>query len=375
MALADHNGLRIALCAVVGAVCLPQPAIAQGVDMGCSPTVANPCGPRPSPPVWVPQHNPAADRHEEIRVKLERVMVEATKHPSPQARLEAYSYASSLCRELLEIENTPHLRDLLSQAETMTTWYSGVVDARNKNYLSARNKLMDAYRARRDLFSKEDSDFIGEVVMLYTSTLPNSTRIYPVPSEPGVAWRQLNCTASIMRRAIAGVMESADYRSLRQMSDEARKAMDGGELSMPCQPAPPLPVAFALPEEREKLKTVQAQIIDKAQLLGARMEQREAGLSEQARKAMKKVQAATPATGMKPETEIERLRRVQLALNRINEVKLDGKSVEAIQAQEKDRVDMGKLLLATEKIEKGNIDLGIDLSGGTSRGQRGSPSP
>ena len=176
------------------------------------------------------------------------------------------------------------------------------------------------------------------------------------------AWRQLNCAAYIMRHALAGVMESGDYRNLRELSGEASKAMDGGRLSVQCTPAPPFPRGSGAAPDMEKLKQAQVQMIGKAQSLGARMEQREAVLSEPARKAMKDVQASAPAAGARPETDIERLRRVQRALNRINETKLDGKSTEAIRQQEKDRAAMGRLLLVAEKIEKGDVDLGIDLA-------------
>ncbi len=176
------------------------------------------------------------------------------------------------------------------------------------------------------------------------------------------AWRQLNCAAYIMRHALAGVMESADYRNLRDLSGEASKAMDGARLSVQCAPAPPFPRGSGAAPDMEKLKQAQVRMIDKAQAIGARMEQREAALPEPARKAMKDVQASAPAASARPETDIERLRRVQLALNRINETKLDGKSTEAIRQQEKDRADMGKLLLVAEKIEKGDVDAGIDLA-------------
>lgn len=176
------------------------------------------------------------------------------------------------------------------------------------------------------------------------------------------AWQQLNCAAFIMRHALAGVIEGGDYRNLRELAGEASKVADGGRPSVQCNPAPPFPRGSGTAPDIEKLKQVQTQMIDKAQSIGTRMEQREAALPDPARKAMKEMQAAAPTTGAKPETDIERLRRVQLALNRVNETKLDGKTTTAIQQQEKDRAEMAKLLLVAEKIEKGNVDVGINLT-------------
>jgi hypothetical protein len=176
------------------------------------------------------------------------------------------------------------------------------------------------------------------------------------------AWQQLNCAAFIMRHALAGVIDGGDYRNLRDLAGEASKVADGGRPSVQCNPAPPFPRGSGTAPDMEKLKQVQTQMIDKAQSIGTRMEQREAALPDPARKAMKEMQAAAPVAGAKPETDIERLRRVQLALNRVNETKLDGKTTTAIQQQEKDRAEMAKLLLVAEKIEKGNVDIGINLT-------------
>jgi len=176
------------------------------------------------------------------------------------------------------------------------------------------------------------------------------------------AWQQLNCAAFIMRHALAGVIDGGDYRNLRDLAGEASKVADGGRPSVQCNPAPPFPRGSGTAPDMEKLKQVQTQMIDQAQSIGSRMEQREAALTDPARKAMKDVQAAAPAAGAKPETEIERLRRVQLALNRVNETKLDGKTTTAIQQQEKDRAEMTKLLLVAEKIEKGNVDVVYNMT-------------
>lgn len=152
-------------------------------------------------------------RFEKIRVDVERVMSDAKKYSSPQARLEAYYHARDLYREQQAIRDSATLRDLLAQVEAQITWYSGVVEARKKNYMTARDKLSAAYKARPDLFNDEHLKYIAEVNRLLINTLPNSARAIEVPSQEAVALekrrltkRDAELTAAIDRdlRAIQG---------------------------------------------------------------------------------------------------------------------------------------------------------------------------
>lgn len=151
--------------------------------MGCSPTVANPCtgGGTPPPSSGHDQYVPppvdtGQERYEKIGAEVRRVLAVAKTHASPQARLEAYTHARDLYRQQQAIQDSHALREAIAQAEAMITWYGGVQEVGNKNYLRARDKLMAAYKARPELFTDADFKYIAEINQRLLATQPNMSR-------------------------------------------------------------------------------------------------------------------------------------------------------------------------------------------------------
>lgn len=203
------------------------------------------------------------------------------------------------------------------------------------------------------------------------------SEIRPLPTGSGqsnpTAWAQLHCSASIAKYGLEAALKG-DYLEQRYLFNEVFKALNGAKTSVVCDPAPPFPALRGRSVDLDRLRNVQHGMIERAGVIAARMEQRETSLPRETRDALRIAQSAPPP-GNRPETNIERLRRIQAEINRINSTKIDGNTVEVIRQQEKDRTEIVKTVLINEKIQNGNLDLGIDLSADTGSRRRRSEVP
>ena len=179
------------------------------------------------------------------------------------------------------------------------------------------------------------------------------------------AWKQLNCAAAISGYAFAALSNSGkpDYDEFRNLASEAMKALNGEPLGVQCPAARPYPDFKKGAMTLEQAKAAEKKILDRAVVIAERMRQRGDKFA---------VPSAPAPAG---ETADEKLRRVQRELNEVNSRKITGKTQAEIDRQERDRKALADLILANNRLEKGELtSVSVDLSeDGGSRSQRRKP--
>lgn len=294
-------------------------ALSQMRDMGCSPTLANPCtggsGSSGGGGYSAPSYDYEAERRqqEEQAAEAERVRQEEVRRQEAEDRRrkeEAEKQAAFI-----------RSRDEAARSLKGSSFSGGLKG-------SSQLELKDAMRE-----------------------LKGSSQVSPDKSKQVVAWKQLHCAASIAGYALSALQTRGDYKEFGTLSTEALKALDGQRLNVECRSAPPFPDLRGKPVDLDRIKDAERNILTRA-----------AAIADRAKQRGDTPQALTPPTTAQAETQEEKLRRVQRELNAINSQKVTGKTQQQINQQEKDRQDLAQLVLINNGIEKGNLtNVSVDL--------------
>jgi hypothetical protein len=174
-----------------------------------------------------------------------------------------------------------------------------------------------------------------------------SPRDRPTPGLQGdqAAWKQLHCAAALSGYAFAAVKQSTpDYQESSFLLAQASNALNGQSLNVECPAAPAFPDMRSRAVDMNQVRESEKTLINRAVVVVERMKQRNAPAT------------VLPETAKKePETSDDKLRRVQRELNQANSQKISGKTKAEIDAQEQDRKELTKLILANERLEKGEL--------------------
>lgn len=184
----------------------------------------------------------------------------------------------------------------------------------------------------------------------------------PAPGIQGAhsAWKQLNCAAALSGYALAAVKQTQpDYQESTYLLAQASNALNGQTLNVECPATAPFPDLRGRKVDMEQAKDSEKKIIERAVVVVARMKQR----SEPA-------EASPVPAKNAPESADEKVRRVQRELNQANSQKITGQTKADIDAQEQDRKELTKLILANERLEKGDFSNVIADTQETARTRR-----
>ncbi len=150
----------------------------------------------------------------------------------------------------------------------------------------------------------------------------------------------------------AANFQEPDYQEFSFLANQALNALNGQALGVACPAAPPFPDQRGRAVDVDKVKGAQKNILTRAVAIAERMKQRG---------DPPPVSADSAITA--GETAEEKMRRVQRELNRNNEKKITGKTRQEIEQQERDRKELARLILANNRLEKGELtNVGVDLS-------------
>lgn len=165
-------------------------------------------------------------------------------------------------------------------------------------------------------------------------------------AKQAAAWKQLHCAASIAKSALAALQADVDYNEFGYLSVEASKALDGQRTDVVCEKAPAFPNSSGKTVNMDRVIATERQLLARATVIAERMKQRgdKPGAAQQPK-------PKPPAN----ETPGEKMRRVQLELNKFNEVKNTGKTKEETAQQEKDRKELAKLVIDNNNLESGKL--------------------
>lgn len=169
----------------------------------------------------------------------------------------------------------------------------------------------------------------------------------PAPGMRGehAAWKQLNCAAALSGYAFAAVRQTPpDYQESAYLLAQASNALNGQVLNVECPVAAPLPDLRGRKVDMDQAKDSEKKIIERAVVVVARMKQRDEPAG-----------ASSALARNVPESADEKVRRIQRELNQANSQKITGKTKADIDAQEQDRKELTKLILANERMEKGEF--------------------
>lgn len=171
---------RVAVLAVslIGALLIlyAPAAMAQGVDMGCSPTLANPCvssggnsgdhsGARAAGARargWVDCNIFGVDCPDEDSKRIER----NARYDAIRARVSAawdrneFREVLRLLREQQTLRDGPNVLDMISSAEALIVWYDGIAAEQNKDYATAISNYRQALARKPEIFTPENRTYI-----------------------------------------------------------------------------------------------------------------------------------------------------------------------------------------------------------------------
>ena len=175
--------------------------------------------------------------------------------------------------------------------------------------------------------------------------LRRGDKAVPGVQGPQAAWKQLHCAAALSGYAFAAVKQATpDYQESSFLLAQASNALNGQSLNVECPAAPPFPDLRGRAVDMEQVREEEKKLIGRATVIVDRLKQRGVPVAVSAEPAVKE-----------PESPNEKLRRVQRDLNKANDVKLTGKTKTEIDQQEQDRKELTKLILANERLEKGEF--------------------
>lgn len=186
--------------------------------------------------------------------------------------------------------------------------------------------------------------------------LKGSTKATPDPSKQATAWRQVHCAASIFKYALNALTTKGDYDEYGTLSVEAMKALDGKPIDVQCEAAPNVPTVGGGEVDVEKLQAAEKKLIERGDALASRM--KATAVPAQAPKAAEPAPTQQPCTG----TKTERMKCTQSRLNDVNSKKILGQTTAAISDEEKNRQELGKLVLINSGLEKGDLSVIVNTS-------------
>ena len=182
--------------------------------------------------------------------------------------------------------------------------------------------------------------------------LRDSDRVTRDLQGPQAAWKQLNCAAALSGYALAALSNpTPDHQESSFLMEQALNALNGQTLGVECPVAPRFPNSHGRAVDMHQGKEAEKKILISAMAIAERMKQRD----------------SQPAVSSVPdqtakETPDEKMRRIQRELNEINSKKITAKTQQGIDQQEMDRKALAKLILANNRIEKGEfVSVGVDI--------------
>jgi hypothetical protein len=206
--------------------------------------------------------------------------------------------------------------------------------------------------------------------------LRDSDRVARDVQGPQAAWKQLHCAAALSGYAFAALskpmqgkpsenFQDPDYQEFSFLAKEALNALNGQTLGVACPAAPPFPDLKGRAVDMNKVKEAEKKILGRALVIAERMKQRS-----------DKPAASTEAAQSANETPDEKMRRVQRELNQANSRKINGKTQQEIDQQERDRKELARLILANSRLEKGELTaVSVEMPKEEARGARRKPVP
>jgi hypothetical protein len=185
--------------------------------------------------------------------------------------------------------------------------------------------------------------------------LRGSDRVARDVQGPQAAWKQLHCAAALSGYAFAALskptqgkpaenFQDPDYQEFSFLANQALNALNGQALGVACPAAPPFPDLKGRAVDMDQVKEAEKKILNRALVIAERMKQR----------GDKPAASPGPAQAAN-ETPDEKMRRVQRELNQANSRKITGKTQQEIDQQERDRKELARLILANNRLEKGEL--------------------
>lgn len=350
--------LRVALWTTLGVACLTPvvPALAQGRDMGCSPTVANPCRvPSPSPaPAASGSRAPSYD-HEAARRAQEAAADAERKRRAEEDRTERERLAGEKRKK--EEQDAEFIRERDATASTL------------------RGTAIGA-RA-----SPNDGGLIGSgTVDTGLRELRSGDRVARDQQGPQAAWKQLHCAAALSGYAFAALnkampgkptenFQHPDYQEFSYLAGQASKAMAGEALGVECGKAPPMPDLRGNAADWDRIRQNQRRMLERASKLVERVQ-----AGQQARAKYEPARTLTPdeqriqeAYRQQQANQARIAQRdapviaAQIAINRSQERKYDAEDAAAIREEQKAKAEIDKYVDASKKLESGDATAMLNL--------------
>jgi hypothetical protein len=172
---------------------------------------------------------------------------------------------------------------------------------------------------------------------------------------PQAAWKQLHCAAALSGYAFAALskpvpgkpaenFQGPDYQEFSFLAGQALNALNGQPLGVACPAAPPFPDLKGRAVDMDQVKEAEKKLLGGALVIAERMKQRD-----------DRPAASPEAAQTVAETAEEKMRRVQREVNQVNSRKITGKTQQEIDQQERDRKELARLILANNRLEKGEL--------------------
>lgn len=239
---------------------------------------------------------------------------------------------------------------------------------RQAKFIEGRNEAVKTLRGSSDIRVTPNAPGGTELRGSAADTGIRSLKPVMEVRNPGgkqAAWKQLHCAVSISRYALGALDKTGDDQEFGVLSVEALKALDGGRPGVECPAADPMPDLQGRAVDMEHLKGEERKILERAAVIAGRMKQ----------SREKATNPSVPSPVPANETEMEKMRRVQKELNRINSGdKLHGDQKE-IDEQEKNRKELAQLILENEKLTSVTFSTTPEAPSGRRRKPVEPPSP
>lgn len=358
MELSFHIGMRVALWTMLGVACLtPAPTMAQGRDMGCSPTVANPCrAPNASPAPGGGGYRAPSYDYEAARRAQEAAADAERQRRAEEDRIERERLAEEKRKK--DEKDADFIRERDATANTLRGTGIGVRASPNDGGLRGSGGVDTGLRE-----------------------MQAGDRVDGTPKGPEAAWQQLHCAAALSGYAFAALnkampgkpaenFQHPDYQEFSYLAGQASKAMAGEALGVQCGKAPPMPDLRGKAADFDRLKQTQQRMIEHAPKL---LERIQAG--QQARAKYEPARTLTP-----DEQRIQEVHRqqqanqgriaqrdapvvaAQISINRAQARKYDPKDAAAMRDEQKAKAELDKYVDASKKLESGDATAMLDLS-------------
>lgn len=313
-----------ALIAASALALCPSAALAQR-DMGCSPTVANPCS-KPS----------TIGGGRDGGTGIDYRAIEAQRRAQDEAaQLQRQAEAERVERERRAEEQRKKDADFIRNRDMAARSLKGSIGT---SVVPNDGGLKGSSTVDTGLKELRDSDRVARDVQ-----------------GPHAAWKQLHCSAALSGYAMSALskpvtgkpaasFQEPDFQEFSYLAGQALNALNGQALGVVCPAAPPFPDQRGRAVDMEQVKSAQRNILTRAVAIAERMKQHAPPPPVSA--------DVSKTAGEGPE---EKMRRVQRELNQGNSVKITGKTRQEIEQQERDRKELAKLILANSQLEKGEL--------------------